>query len=133
MATSTPNHGLYKYGGDDAPDLTALGPTMDKIDLELKTNADNIYLLGRRTRLSTGTDLLGVIGFMSDGEVRTFYAWDVTTALGWPATSSGFNTARIEMLSTTGYAMCWAFMSNGDVYGGRWNATPSSILWKKLN
>ena len=45
MATSTPNHGLYKYGGDDQPDLTALGPSMDKIDLELKKNADNIGLI----------------------------------------------------------------------------------------
>ena len=35
MATSTPNHGLYKYGGDDSPDLTKLGPTMDKIDAQL--------------------------------------------------------------------------------------------------
>lgn len=42
MATSTPNYGLYKYGGDDSPDLTALGPTMDKIDTELKKNATNI-------------------------------------------------------------------------------------------
>ena len=41
MATSTPNHGLYKYGGDDSPDLTKLGPSMDKIDLELRKNADN--------------------------------------------------------------------------------------------
>ena len=48
MATSTPNHGLYKYGGGDAPDLTALGPSMDKIDLELKKNADNIGLLKDR-------------------------------------------------------------------------------------
>ena len=54
MATSTPNHGLYKYGGDDSPDLTKLGPTMDKIDLELKKNADNIGLLNRA--VSSPTD-----------------------------------------------------------------------------
>lgn len=48
MATSTPNYGLYKYGGDDSPDLTKLGPTMDKIDAGMKANADNIGLLTAR-------------------------------------------------------------------------------------
>ena len=56
MATSTPNYGLYKYGGGDAPDLTALGPSMDKIDTELKKNADNISLLRTPTRVTWRSD-----------------------------------------------------------------------------
>lgn len=45
MATSTPNYGLYKYEGNDAPDLTKLSTSMDKIDTELKKNETNIGLL----------------------------------------------------------------------------------------
>ena len=48
MATSTPNYGLIKPGGSDAPDLPGLNPNWDKVDLELKKNADNIGLLDVR-------------------------------------------------------------------------------------
>ena len=60
MATSTPNHGLYKYGGDDSPDLTKLGPTMDKIDLELKKNADSIGSLDDAKASIAGAVMTGL-------------------------------------------------------------------------
>lgn len=95
MATSTPNHGLYKYGGDDAPDLTALGPSMDKIDLELKKNADNIGLLNiawsdsttndwkvtvrnRYSELPVGRPVL--IYFTNSSEYGTMFACRLNTA-----------------------------------------------------
>ena len=56
MATSTPNYGLYKYEGSDAPDLTKLSTSMDKIDTELKENATNIGLLRRQIVVMVSAD-----------------------------------------------------------------------------
>ena len=130
MATSTPNYGLYKYGGDDSPDLTKLGPTMDKIDLELKKNADNIGLLAWSpyTDLDLIVDWTGKIRFRKCSALRILEisSYDLTcgtasstgTILAWlPADSKPIETSPILVRSSTGnrcggYLMCG---NSGDI------------------
>ena len=130
MATSTPNHGLYKYGGDDSPDLTKLGPTMDKIDLELKKNADNIGLFASDSTMNTGvissaSTTSQFFGAMKTPSIMTFshYA-DHTIRLTDMPSSYG------QVLLAKGVYVMGIYIGNdGSFYV--WNN--SSGLWKLLS
>ena len=60
MPTYTDNYNLPKPGGSEVQDVAVLGEAMDKIDLELKKNADNIGLLQKKGVYysTSGTELL---------------------------------------------------------------------------
>ena len=98
MATNTTNYGLTKPAGTDKYDISVQNANMDKIDAQMKANADGLVAVGNTYE----TKANAITGLSASGTTITYTKGDgITGTITTKDTTYGTATQSVNGLMTT--------------------------------